>query len=173
VLTWNTTVAGDGTPLHFATAGNPANPAIFLGPYFFPSWIEQSPLGTSDPTAGWVEGLEPDFFLVLADYPRGIGRTGQPVGLRFTPDFMVDEYLRIADAAEVRAFGWMGYSWGAAMGWKSGGSRCPECFTWVTATTVRASATSGGRRSATSCAASSQNSPGSAGRCSGSRGMDT
>ena len=58
----------------------------------------------------WIEALRREFFLIIADYPRGIGRTPAPQGLAFNPDVATEEYLRIADAAHVDRFGWFGYS---------------------------------------------------------------
>ena len=104
--------AADGTELWFATHGDPQRPAIFLGPHFYAS------LGRAegDDTEQWIEALKADFFLIVADYPRGFGRTGNPLGMDFTPDVAADEYQRIADAAGAERFGWVGYSYGGAIG---------------------------------------------------------
>lgn len=104
--------AADGTELWFATHGDPLNPAIFLGPHFYASYSPTDPTGTQQ----WIDGLSDDFFLVVADYPRGFGKTGNPLGMDFTPDVAAEEYARIADAAGIGQFGWVGYSYGGAMG---------------------------------------------------------
>lgn len=105
--------AADGTELWFDTHGDPANPALFLGPHFYASF---SPMPGEDWTAPWIDGLKDDFFLIVADYPRGMGRTGNPQGLDFDPEVAVEEYRHIASAAGVERFGWIGYSYGGAMG---------------------------------------------------------
>lgn len=102
----------DGTEIWFATHGDPLSPAILLGPHFYAS------LGRTDAddTQQWIDGLKEDFFLIVADYPRGFGRTKNPLGMEFTPDVAAEEYGRIADAAGVERFGWVGYSYGGAIG---------------------------------------------------------
>lgn len=102
----------DGTEIWFATHGDPSFPALLLGPHFYAS------LGRTegDDTSRWIDGLRDEFFLIVADYPRGFGRTGNPLGLDFTPDVAAEEYDRIADAAGVERFGWVGYSYGGAIG---------------------------------------------------------
>lgn len=102
----------DGTEIWFATHGDRSCPAIFLGPHFYAS-LGRSP---GDDTDLWIKGLKDEFFLIVADYPRGFGRTGNPLGLGFTPDVASEEYCRIADAAGVGQFGWVGYSYGGAIG---------------------------------------------------------
>lgn len=107
-----TATAPDGTEIYFETHGDPARPAIFLGPHFYAT--QSADDGGSTDT--WIERLRHDFFLVVADYPRGLGRTGHPQGLTYTPDIAAQEYGCIADAAGVDQFGWVGYSFGGAMG---------------------------------------------------------
>jgi pimeloyl-ACP methyl ester carboxylesterase len=105
-------IAADGTELWFATHGDPRNPAIFLGPHFYASYGRTD----ADDTQRWIDGLKDEFFLIVADYPRGFGPTRNPIGMDFTPDFAAEEYGRIADAAGVDRFAWVGYSYGGAMG---------------------------------------------------------
>lgn len=100
----------DGTPLAFETYGDPGRPAVFLGPHFYATNL------IAGVTSPWIDGLRDDFHLILADYPRGLGQTGNPVGMRQTPEFLVEEYGRIADAAGAARFGWVGYSFGGAVG---------------------------------------------------------
>jgi pimeloyl-ACP methyl ester carboxylesterase len=105
-------IVADGTEIWFVTYGDQSRPAIFLGPHFYAT------LGRSeaDDTHQWIAALKNDFFLIVADYPRGFGRTGNPLGLAFTPDVACQEYCHIADAAGVGRFGWVGYSYGGAIG---------------------------------------------------------
>lgn len=102
----------DGTEIWFATIGDRLQPAIMMGPHFFASFGRTD----GDDVQAWIDGLAQDFFVIVADYPRGFGRTGSPLGMRFTPDLAADEYARIADAAGVGSFGWVGYSYGGAIG---------------------------------------------------------
>src|SRR6185437_5414305 len=62
------------------------------------------------------EALGQEFFLILADYPRGIGRTQRAQGRSYTPEAAVEEYECMATAAGVERFAWLGYSFGGAMG---------------------------------------------------------
>jgi pimeloyl-ACP methyl ester carboxylesterase len=98
--------------LHFETHGSRANPAILMGSHFYPTRA----LNDDSFTGRWIEQLQDEFFLLVADYPRGIGRTGNPQGLAYHPDIAAQEYLLIADAAGLDRFGWLGYSFGGAMG---------------------------------------------------------
>jgi len=102
----------DGTEIWFATHGDRSCPAIFLGPHFYASFGRSE----GDDTDRWINGLKDEFFLIVADYPRGFGRTKNPLGLDFTPAVASEEYCRIADAAGVGQFGWVGYSYGGAIG---------------------------------------------------------
>ncbi|MDT9600601.1 alpha/beta fold hydrolase [Sphingosinicella rhizophila] len=104
--------AADGTEIWFATHGDPLRPALFLGPHFYASFGRTD----GDDTDKWIDGLKEDFFLIVADYPRGFGRTGNPLGMDFTPGIAAAEYERIAEAAGVERFGWVGYSYGGAIG---------------------------------------------------------
>lgn len=104
--------ATDGTEIYFETYGSRSNPAIFMGPHFYPS----RPDGDGLLTDTWIDRLQQDFFVIAADYPRGIGRTPNPQGLAYSPDIAAEEYALIANAAGVDRFGWVGYSFGGAMG---------------------------------------------------------
>lgn len=107
-----TAIAGDGTELHFETHGERAKPAIFMGPHFFMSrLVSRAPF-----TEIWIERLKQDFFVITADYPRGVGLTGNPLGLAYNPDVAAAECECIAAAAGVERFAWVGYSFGGAMG---------------------------------------------------------
>jgi pimeloyl-ACP methyl ester carboxylesterase len=101
----------DGAELYFETRGDPSNPAIFMGPHFYAS----REAGEDSRTGRWVRCLERRFFLIQADYPRGIGRTLLD-GTACSPDLVVADYGLIADAAGVGKFGWLGYSFGGAVG---------------------------------------------------------
>jgi pimeloyl-ACP methyl ester carboxylesterase len=104
--------AADGTEIHFATYGNAERPAVFLGPHFYLTPPQPDP----STTHAWIAALSQDFFLIVADYPRGIGLTRHPQGLAFNPEIAAQEYLQIANAAGVTRFGFLGYSFGGAMG---------------------------------------------------------
>ena len=104
--------ADDGTALYFETHGSRANPPILMGSHFYPTRSSDDDAFTDH----WIEQLQEEFFLLIADYPRGIGRTGNPQGLTYHPDIAAREYLLIADAAGIDRFGWLGYSFGGAMG---------------------------------------------------------
>lgn len=104
--------AADGTEIWYATDGDPLRPAILLGPHFYASFGRTE----QDDTQQWIDALKQEFFVIVADYPRGFGRTGNPLGMDFTPDVAAEEYALIADAAGVRSFGWVGYSYGGAIG---------------------------------------------------------
>jgi pimeloyl-ACP methyl ester carboxylesterase len=104
--------AADGGDIFFEMHGDRSNPAIFMGPHFYLSRSE----GEGKSTETWIERLRREFCLIVADYPRGIGRTPNPPGLSYSPDMAVREIESIADAAQVDRFGWVGYSYGAAIG---------------------------------------------------------
>src|SRR6266404_1060720 len=106
----HTAKACDGTEIYFETHGHRSNPAILMGPHFYPS----RPPDDESFTDAWIDRLQQDFFLIVADYPRGIGRTGNPQGLAYSPDVAAQEYECIANAAGVDRFGWVGYSFGGA-----------------------------------------------------------
>ncbi len=78
-----TAKAPDGTEIYFETRGDATRPTVFMGPHFYASFRNDMIVGFEDPTQAWIDGLEEDFHLLLADYP---------------------------------SFGWVGYSYGAAMG---------------------------------------------------------
>jgi pimeloyl-ACP methyl ester carboxylesterase len=102
----------DGTQVWFSTHGEAHRPTILLGPHFYASYGRTK----GDDTEQWIERLALDFFVIVADYPRGFGRTGNPLGMDFTPAVAATEYEQIADAAGVERFGWLGYSYGGAIG---------------------------------------------------------
>jgi len=104
--------AADGTPILFETYGSPKSPAVFLGPHFYRTRAECDESSTDS----WIDALQSEFFLVIADYPRGIGCTGNPQGLSYNAEIAAQEYELIADAAGVDRFAWVGYSFGGAIG---------------------------------------------------------
>jgi pimeloyl-ACP methyl ester carboxylesterase len=104
--------APDGTEISFTTHGSRSNPAIFMGPHFFMTRSADDPSHTDL----WIDRLSSEFFLITADYPRGIGRTGNPQGLSHTPAVAAKECEYIADTAGIDCFGWLGYSFGGALG---------------------------------------------------------
>lgn len=104
--------ASDGTEIYFETHGPRPAPAVLMGPHFYASRTAED----ADRTTRWIEALQQDFFVIVADYPRGVGLTPHSPNEVFTPDIAVNDYGRIADAAGVDHFGWVGYSYGGAMG---------------------------------------------------------
>jgi pimeloyl-ACP methyl ester carboxylesterase len=107
-----TATMADGAKIYLTAHGDRTNPAIFMGPHFYMSRSLADPAFVDE----WVSGLREDFFLITADYPRGIGRTPNSLGRQYSPDIAAEECGRIADAAGVDRFGWLGYSFGGAMG---------------------------------------------------------
>jgi pimeloyl-ACP methyl ester carboxylesterase len=108
----HTTKSSDGTEIYFETHGDRSNPAIFMGPHFYPSRAVPDDAFTDR----WIESLECEFYLITADYPRGIGRTRNPQGLKFSAAIAAEEYECVVDALGIDRFGWLGYSFGGAMG---------------------------------------------------------
>nr|WP_047169343.1 alpha/beta fold hydrolase [Sphingomonas sp. Y57] len=102
--------AADGTPIYFHLIGEAEKPALFLGPHFY-----ATPTGIIDPGV-WIDALADDYLVIVADYPRGVGKTPRSHGAGFSVERAVEEVERIADAAGVGAFGWLGYSFGGALG---------------------------------------------------------
>ena len=100
-----------GAQLYFEVHGDRANPPIFMGPHFYAS----REAGEYTSTARWVRRLRRRFYLILADYPRGTGRTPHD-GTACTPELVARDCGLIADAAGVGRFGWLGYSFGGAVG---------------------------------------------------------
>lgn len=105
-------LASDGTEIHYETVGDPKRPALFMGPHFYLTREAHDPFFTDL----WVKALKSDFYLIVADYPRGIGLTRHPQGAAFSADIAAEEYVTIARAAGVERFAWLGYSFGGAMG---------------------------------------------------------
>jgi pimeloyl-ACP methyl ester carboxylesterase len=104
--------AADGTAILFETHGSRTSPAVFLGPHFYRTRERRD----ESCTVSWIEALESEFFLIIADYPRGIGSTGNPQRLSYSAEVAAREYELIADAAGVHRFAWVGYSFGGAIG---------------------------------------------------------
>lgn len=102
--------AADRTQIYFETFGDRGLPAIFLGPHFY-----ATPIGIAD-TRIWIDSLVADYFVIVADYPRGVGMTPNSHSSAFSVERAVDEIEIIADAAGVGAFAWLGYSFGGALG---------------------------------------------------------
>lgn len=102
--------AADGTGIYFKAFGDPGLPALFLGPHFY-----ATPMRITDPGV-WIDAFAADFFVIVADYPRGVGKTPRSHGAGYSVERAVDEVERIADAAGVGAFAWLGYSFGGALG---------------------------------------------------------
>ena len=102
----------NGGPVIVGTCGSSSNPAVFLGPHFYASPIS----GNAEYQQAWIEHLTRDFFVVVADYPRGIGRTPDPHGVSFNPTILAQDYADIADALGLQQFAYVGYSFGAAVG---------------------------------------------------------
>jgi pimeloyl-ACP methyl ester carboxylesterase len=102
----------DGGPIVIGTCGDASKPPVFLGPHFYASHIP----GNADYQQAWIESLTQNFFLVVADYPRGIGRTRDPHGISFNPAILAKDYTQVADLLGLGRFAYVGYSFGAAVG---------------------------------------------------------
>jgi pimeloyl-ACP methyl ester carboxylesterase len=109
-------LAADGTEIHYLTRGDETRPTIYLGPHCYASSVEGEPRTPHDPTRGWIDALADAFHLIVADNPRGMGATGNPLGLGYSPDIAVADFEAILDAAGVDRVGWVGYSYGGAYG---------------------------------------------------------
>ena len=90
-------------------------PALFLG-YPFTASAGNGAGAPADRRERFVEPLAERFQVVVADYPRGVGRTPDVRASLMTRDTVVDDMLAVADAADVEHFAWWGYSWGAING---------------------------------------------------------
>jgi len=108
----------DGTLLHGEVRGARGQTPLLLGPHFYPA-----ALAVDATLARWVEVLSEDFLVISADYPRGIGRTvgvgpgaAASVAAELTGDRAARDYECIADAVGAHRFGFLGYSFGGAMG---------------------------------------------------------
>ena len=108
----------DNTPIYYETYGDKSLPAVFLGPHFYASAgkLMAEANGIEDPSAKWIDGLAENFYLILADLPRGMGKTGKPLGMAYTPDVVVADFCSVLDAAGVDRAAWVGYSYGGAVG---------------------------------------------------------
>src|SRR5687767_9488016 len=112
-----TATAADGTEIYYEVHGDPANPAVFLGPHFYPSAGEMfASMGMPDPAKEWIDLLSDDFYVLLADWPRGMGKTGGALGIDFTPDVAVADLTAVLDGAGIDRAAWIGYSYGGAVG---------------------------------------------------------
>jgi len=113
-----TATARDGTGIYYVELGDPARPPVFLGPHCYASSLEGIQVGDApaEVTQGWVGVLEDRFRVIVADYPRGLGRTGNPLGLDYTAAVAVEDFEALLDAADVERAGFLGYSYGAALG---------------------------------------------------------
>lgn len=97
-----------GITLNVATAGDPANPAIFLlhgFPESHRTWRHQ------------IAHLSDRYFVVAPDQ-RGFGASDQPKGVEnYTPDKPVADLIALADQFEIDRFTLVGHDWGGAIAW--------------------------------------------------------
>jgi pimeloyl-ACP methyl ester carboxylesterase len=110
--------ASDGARIYYEVLGNENGADVFLGPHFYatrPKMLDNYP-GYEDPTQGFINGLEDGYRLIIADYPRGMGKTGGVIPGGFTPDQVAKDYEAIIDAAGAKQVAWIGYSYGGVVG---------------------------------------------------------
>jgi pimeloyl-ACP methyl ester carboxylesterase len=109
--------APDGTEIYYEVRGRADGPTLFLGPPFTATPNElMAQAGMEDPTAAWVRGLGDDFRILVADLPRGVGQTGNPLGKDYSPDAAVADLVAVLDASGTDRAAWVGYSYGGAQG---------------------------------------------------------
>lgn len=110
--------ADDGAQIYFEVMGKKDGPDVFLGPHFYatkPKMLENYP-GYKDPTEGFINGLKEDYRIIIADYPRGMGKTGSVIPDGFTPDRVAKDYEAIIETAGAEKVAWIGYSFGGVVG---------------------------------------------------------
>jgi pimeloyl-ACP methyl ester carboxylesterase len=110
--------ARDGTEIYYAKLGDPTGPPVFLGPHCYASALEGRPTGDAplETSVGWAATLADRFRLIVADYPRGVGRTGNALGRDYTAAVAVEDFNAILDAAQIGRVAFVGYSYGGAFG---------------------------------------------------------
>jgi pimeloyl-ACP methyl ester carboxylesterase len=109
-----TALTSDNTEIYYVTHGDRANPSVFLGGGYYAS--PNKLLIVADPTPRWLDALTSDFYVLVADYPRGMGLTGNPLGMKNSADVHTADVLAILDAEGLESVAYVGYSYGGAMG---------------------------------------------------------
>ena len=87
-------IASDGTKIYFEVHGK--GPFLFLGPPLTASPVPNQATPMAD---AYIEGLSAKYRVIVADYPRGYGKTPAPNPATVTGDSVTSDLLAIADAA--------------------------------------------------------------------------
>ncbi len=90
-----------------------SGPFVFLGSQIY---LTAPMPGSAAVYRGYIAGLSDRYRVIVADWPKGMGKstaTGVPA---LTADQAAAEILAIADAAGADQFAWWGYSFGGAVG---------------------------------------------------------
>lgn len=103
--------ASDGTRIYFEVHGN--GPFLFLGPPLTASPVPNQDTPIAD---AYIKELSGKYRVIVADYPRGYGKTPSPEPETVTGDSVTADLLAIADAAGAEKFAWFGFSWGGVVG---------------------------------------------------------
>jgi pimeloyl-ACP methyl ester carboxylesterase len=104
-------IASDGTKIYFEVHGK--GPFLFLGPPLTASPIPNQATPIAD---AYIKELPGKYRVIVADYPRGYGKTPAPNPVTVTGDSVTLDLLAIADAAGAEKFAWFGFSWGGVVG---------------------------------------------------------
>ena len=105
-------VMGDGDHIEFQVFGD-GGPFVFLGPH---AYLSPPVPQFRSMVEGYVTGLKDRYRVILANWPRGVGKSSPARADSLTWQQAVDDIHRIADAAGADRFAWWGYSFGAAVG---------------------------------------------------------
>lgn len=89
-------------------------PAVFVGLPLMASHAEVFGPPAQAMLDAWLEALN-GYRVLMADYP-GIGRSDDHDPTTMTAERVVSDLLRVADAAGIDRFAWIGYSWSGAVG---------------------------------------------------------
>ncbi len=126
-------IAPDGSRLHFQVNGKQGAPAIMLGYPWTTRMARISAAGGGVDQArlealnqGFIDVLAERYRIVHMDYPRGSEPSDPPKPGDLTVETVVSDHLAIADAAGIKRFVLVGYSWSsnAALQVASRTSRC-------------------------------------------------
>lgn len=105
-------VMSDGDKINFEVFGE-AGPFVYMGPQLFltPMLPNAAPI-----VRAYIDALVDRYRIIVADWPRGVGASAAAKGPSMISSNVVDDLLRIADAAGAERFAWWGYSFGGAAG---------------------------------------------------------
>lgn len=105
-------VMSDGDHIELQVFGD-SGPFVFLGPH---AYLSPPVPQFRAMVQGYVDGLKDRYRVILANWPRGVGKSSPARAGSFTWQLAVDDIHRIADAAGADQFAWWGYSFGGAVG---------------------------------------------------------